>query len=101
MMRCHHNENAETIDISETENKYYISMTAKNNIGVIGRIGKACEENQISLASIVQKEVTKDNAAHITVITDICKEKDMQKVIDIFNKDSAITKVNSLIRVQI
>ena len=101
MMRCHHNENAETIDISETENKYYISMTAKNNIGVIGRIGKACEENQISLASIVQKEVTRDNAAHITVITDICKEKDMQKVIDIFNKDSAITKVNSLIRVQV
>lgn len=101
MMRCHHNENAETIDISETENKYYISMTAKNSIGVIGRIGKACEENQISLASIVQKEVTKDNAAHITVITDICKEKDMQKVIDIFNKDSAITKVNSLIRVQV
>lgn len=101
MMRCHHNESAEPIDISETENKYYISMTAKNSIGVIGRIGKACEENQISLASIVQKEVTKDNAAHITVITDICKEKDMQKVIDIFNKDSAITKVNSLIRVQV
>lgn len=101
MMRCHHNENAETIDISETENKYYISMTAKNSIGVIGRIGKACEENQISLASIVQKEVTKDNAAHITVITEICKEKDMQKVIEIFNKDSAITKVNSLIRVQV
>lgn len=101
MMRCHHNESAEPIDISETENKYYISMTAKNSIGVIGRIGKACEENQISLASIVQKEVTKDNAAHITVITEICKEKDMQKVIEIFNKDSAITKVNSLIRVQI
>lgn len=101
MMRCHHNESAEPIDISETENKYYISMTAKNNIGVIGRIGKACEENQISLASIVQKEVTKDNAAHIRVITDICKEKDMQKVIDIFNNDSAITSVNSLIRVQI
>ena len=101
MMRCHHNESAEPIDISETENKYYISMTAKNSIGVIGRIGKACEENQISLASIVQKEVTKDNAAHITVITDICKEKDMQKVIEIFNKDSAITKVNSLIRVQV
>lgn len=101
MMRCHHNASAEPIDISETENKYYISMTAKNNIGVIGRIGKACEENQISLASIVQKEVTKDNAAHITVITDICKEKDMQKVIAIFNNDSAITSVNSLIRVQI
>ena len=29
------------------------------------------------------------------------KKKDMQKVIEIFNNDSAITKVNSLIRVQI
>ena len=101
MMRCQHNENAEPIDISETRNKYYISMTAKNSLGVIGRIGKACEDNQISLASIVQKEVTQDNAAHIRVITDICKEKDMQKVIDIFNNDSAITSVNSLIRVQV
>ncbi len=101
MMRCHHNESAEPIDISETRNKYYISMTAKNSLGVIGRIGKACEDNQISLASIVQKEVTQDNAAHIRVITDICKEKDMQKVIDIFNNDSAITSVNSLIRVQV
>ncbi len=101
MMRCQHNENAEPIDISETRNKYYISMTAKNSLGVIGRIGKACEDNQISLASIVQKEVSQDNAAHIRVITDVCKEKDMQKVIDIFNNDSAITSVNSLIRVQV
>ncbi len=101
MMRCHHSENAQTIDISETENKYYLSITAQNSIGVIGRIGKACEENNISLASIVQKEVSSNNAAIITVITELCKEKDMQNVINILNNDKAITKVNSLIRVQI
>lgn len=101
MMRCHHSENAQMIDVSETENKYYLSITAQNSKGVIGRIGKACEDNDISLASIVQKEVPSGNAAQITVITEICKEKNMQKVIDIFNKDSAITKVNSLIRVQV
>ncbi len=101
MMRCHHSENAQMIDISETENKYYLSITAQNSIGVIGRIGKACEENNISLASIVQKEVLSGNAAIITVITEICKEKNMQNVINILNNDKAITKVNSLIRVQI
>ncbi|MDE6139212.1 MAG: homoserine dehydrogenase, partial [Candidatus Gastranaerophilales bacterium] len=101
MMRCHHCENAVMMDVSETENKYYISITAQNSKGVIGRIGKACEDNNISLASIVQKEVAGDNAAKITVITELAKEKDMQKVIEIFNNDSAITKVNSLIRVQI
>lgn len=101
MMRCNHSENAHMMDISETENKYYISITSQNSLGVIGRIGKACEDNNISLASIVQKEVAGDKAAHITVITELCKEKDMQKVIEIFNKDCAITKVNSLIRVQL
>ncbi len=101
MMRCHHSENAQMMDISETENKYYISITAQNSKGVIGRIGKACEDNNISLASIVQKEVPSGNAAKITVITEIAKENDMQKVIDIFNNDPAITKINSLIRVQL
>lgn len=101
MMRCHHHENADMMDISETENKYYISITAQNSKGVIGRIGKACEENNISLASIVQKEVPSGNAAKITVITELCREKDMQNVINIFNNDSAITSVNSLIRVQL
>lgn len=101
MMRCNHHENALMIPVEETKNKYYISITAQNSLGVIGRIGKACEDHNISLASIVQKEVAGDNAAKITVITEICREKDMQNVINIFNNDSAITKVNSLIRVQV
>ncbi len=100
MMRCRHSENAKMVDISETENKYYLSITANNSMGVIGKIGKACEDNNISLASIVQKEV-KDGSADITVITELCKEKDMQKVIEIFNSDNSLMKVNNLIRVQV
>ena len=100
MMRCNHHENAVMTPIEDTRNKYYISITAHNRLGVIGRIGKACEDHNISLASIVQKEVAGDNAAKITVITEICKEKDMQNVINIFNNDPAIASVNSLIRVQ-
>lgn len=101
MMRCNHHENAIMTPIEDTENKYYISITAHNRLGVIGRIGKACEDHNISLASIVQKEVAGNNAARITVITEVCKEKDMQNVINIFNNDPAIASVNSLIRVQL
>ncbi len=101
MMRCNHHQNADMIDISLTENKYYISLTVQNSMGVIGRIGKACEDNNISLASIVQKEVAEGNCADITVITELCRELDMQNVIKIFNDEPAILKVNSLIRVQI
>ena len=101
MMRCRHTKNADMIDISLTENKYYISITTQNSMGVIGRIGKACEENNISLASIVQKEVAEGNCADITVITELCREMDMQNAIKTFNNDPAITKVNNMIRVQI
>ena len=100
MMRCNHNENAQMIDISQTQNKYYISICANNKTGVIGKIGTACGEHNISLASIVQKEV-KDNCADITVITEICKEKDMLEVIETLKNDENILNVNSMIRVQV
>lgn len=101
MMRCKHSEDAIPVNILDTENKYYLSINAKNNKGVIGKIGKICEDNNISLASIVQRGVSEDNTADITVITELCREKDMQKAIETFEKDVYINKVNSLIRVQI
>jgi homoserine dehydrogenase len=76
MMRCHHHETANMIDIEDTINKYYLSINAKNNKGVIGKIGTICADNNISLASIVQKCVDQDNTANITVITELCREKD-------------------------
>jgi len=99
MMRCRHEENANMNDISETANKYYISITARNNKGVIGKIGTICAENNISLASIVQKHISEDNTAGITVITEIANEKDMQNAIKLIEQDGNI--INSIIRVQI
>ena len=101
MMRCNHSEAAIPVNILDTENKYYLSINAKNSKGVIGKIGKICEDNNISLASIVQRGVSEDNTADITVITELCKEKNMQKAIETFKNDEFINKVNSLIRVQI
>ncbi len=100
MMRCSHTVDADMIDISETKNKYYLSIKAKNKMGVIGKIGTVCGDNNISLESIVQKEL-KEDYAQITVITELCKEKSMQKVIETLENDDSIWGVNSLIRVQV
>ena len=99
MMRCKHNSAAHMLDISETINKYYISIKAKNNKGVIGKIGTICADNDISLASIVQKCVSEDNTADITVITELVKEQDMQNAIKQIESDGNI--VENLIRVQV
>lgn len=99
MMRCHHGESANMIDISETSNKYYISVNTKNNVGVIATLGKVFAGNEISVSSILQKGLNKDNTANIIIITENCIEKNMQNAIKELEKDDSIIKVNSLIRV--
>ncbi len=101
MMRCRHEGSANSINIKDTTNKYYLSINAKNNKGVIGTIGRICAENDISLQSIVQRGVDEDNTANITVITELALEKNMRRAVEAFEKDKFINKVNSLIRVQV
>ena len=101
MMRCNHHETAEFIDIADTYNKYYLSLNAKNNKGVIGNIGNICAEYDISVESIVQKNVSENNTADITVITELCKENNMQGAVKAFEKSEFINQVNSLIRVRV
>lgn len=96
MMRNNYEEYADMIDISETYNKYYISITAPNNIGVIGKIGNVCAERHISLSTILQKGLSEDNTADITIITELCKEADIQSAI----KELSECKIDSIIRVE-
>lgn len=95
MMRCHHHSTAKPVNINDTYNKYYLSITAPNAIGVIAKIGTICANKQISLASILQKGVNENNTAVITVITEKCLERSIKEVI------SELTgcEVMSLIRV--
>ena len=95
MMRCNHTERANPVNIDNTYNKYYISITAPNAIGVIAKIGTICANKNISLSSILQKGVSEDNTADITVITESCQEKLIKEVVNELND----CVVNSIIRV--
>lgn len=95
MMRCNHTEAANPVKIDDTFNKYYISITAPNAIGIIAKIGTICANKNISLSSIMQKEVSGDNNADIIVITESCQEKLIKEVVEEL-KDCT---VNSIIRV--
>ena len=95
MMRCHHHSVSNPVNIENTYNKYYLAIKAPNAIGVIAKIGKACADKNISLASILQKGVLDDNTAEITVITEKCLEKSIREVIAELEE----CEVASLIRV--
>ncbi|MBR6126870.1 homoserine dehydrogenase [bacterium] len=95
MMRCHHDSVATPVNIDDTINKYYISITAPNAIGVIAKIGTICANKNISLESILQREVSQNNTADIIVITEKCQEKLIKEVVQELDNCT----VNSLIRV--
>ncbi len=97
MMRCNHSQEAIPVDIKDTVNKYYLSFTAPNTQGIIGKLGTLCAEHNISLQSIMQKGVKDDNTANIVVITELCREEDIRNVIAEFKECT----LNSLIRVAI
>lgn len=99
MMRCHHEKVAKMIDIAETSNKYYLAINANNNVGVIGSIGTVFADNGISISSILQKGLKKDNTANIIVITEKCLEKDLQRAIKALEKGDNVNQIESLIRV--
>ena len=95
MMRCHHHSVAKPVKIEDTYNKYYISITAPNAIGVIAKIGTICANKNISLSSILQKGVSHDNKAEITVITEKCLEKSLREAVN----ELAECTINNIIRV--
>ena len=96
MTICRHSEYANQINVDETKNCYYISISAGNNLGIIGKIGCACAEYGINLASVVQKGIEKDNKATIIVITENSYEKDIKKMIAKLENENDITITNKI-----
>ena len=95
MMRCNHHVKANPVKIEDTFNKYYISITAPKAIGIIAKIGTICANKNISLSSILQKGVSSDNTADITVITERAQERLVREVV----AELSDCTVNSIIRV--
>lgn len=99
LMKCSHEVNAEQVDINDTVNKYYISITAANTPGVIGCVGEISARHNISLASVLQKGIDKENTAEIVIITESSKEKDVNSAIEELKNNKNIVKINNIIRV--
>lgn len=99
MMRCQHEKNAKVTQIADTINKYYLSINANNNAGVIGIIGTVFALNKISISNLLQRGLKDDNTANIIVITEKCYEKDLQNAINTLKSDPSVNGIDSLIRV--
>ena len=93
LMKCNHKDYADQLDILETKNKYYLLITANNTPGVIGSIGEIFAKNNLSIASVIQKGIDKENTAEIVVITEECKEAFIKATISDLENNKNIMKI--------
>lgn len=86
--------------IGETENSYYIRLSTADQPGVVGHIGQACGNHNVSLSALIQKPVLNCNeSATIVLLTHQVKESDLQAALKEIEAKSSINSICTVIRV--
>lgn len=86
-------------DIREIETQFYVRLLVKDRPGVLAGIAKAFGDNEVSLASVIQKR-TEGDMAEIVVVTHRIGESNASSALEIIRKLPTVGEVSSVIRVE-
>lgn len=89
----------QTKPMGMTSTKYYIRLNVADRPGVLASIAFVFGNNEVSLASVIQKQ-TKGQAAEIVLVTHRVHEKNLQDALKIIKELSTVNEVSSVIRVE-
>jgi len=85
----------------EIVTRYFIRMNIADSAGVLAKIAKILGDNDISIASAIQKEADElTKTAEIIIMTHPSQEKGFMLAIDELNKLDVVKEVNNFIRVE-
>jgi homoserine dehydrogenase len=86
-------------NIDEIENSFYLRLEVEDKPGVMAHIAKIFGDNNVSLASVLQKQ--KDNpVVPLVFITHHVKEKNLKKSLNEIKELDDVVEVKSVIRVE-
>src|SRR3989338_716004 len=86
--------------IEEVYMKYYVHFSAIDKPGVLAKIAHLLGKNNISIASVVQKERREASIVPVIMLTHAAKEKDMQEALKSIDKLPVIKRKTVLIRME-
>ena len=87
--------------MAELETKYYLRLRAYDRPGVMAQITRVLGDRQVSLASVIQKEmVSGATAAEIVVTTHTAREASVQEAVKELAALDVVLEVSNLIRVE-
>ncbi len=80
--------------------RYYFRFTVPDKAGILATITSILGKNNISIASVIQKEHNKDSTVPVVILTHTAKEKAVKKAIQEINKLPIIKLPTMVIRVE-
>ena len=98
LLSCSPQDYAEVMAIESVESRFYTRFLCADIPGVIGHLGTAFGDYDVSLESVVQIGF-QGNLAEIVVITHHVKEGNFRNAIEAIRKLEAINEIPSIIRV--
>ena len=84
--------------ISEIESKYYLRINVSDKAGVLAKITKIFEDNNISVETMLQRPAL-DNSANLLVSTHAAKESNIQEMIKTLEKLDFVNSTPVMIRI--
>ncbi len=84
--------------IDEISSKYYLRINVSDKAGVLARITKKFEDNNISIETMLQRPVD-ETSANLLISTHVAKEKDIQSMIQTLQNAEFINSKPVMIRI--
>ena len=79
--------------------RYYLRIGVADRPGVLASIAGALSERQISIASVIQKEVDGQDTAEIVIMTHDAREADLQRALRDIRGIAGVVDVDQVVRV--
>jgi homoserine dehydrogenase len=84
--------------MSSVRTRYYLRISVADRPGVLAQVAGALAGADISIASVIQKEVEARDAAEIVIMTHDAREADLQRALTEIGKLAGVTGVEQVLR---
>ena len=92
-------QDVEFVSIDDIESHYYVRFTVLEDVGVLATITKILAENEISILSVVQKEI-KTETVPVVMLTHVVQESALRKAIREIDAQGFVKDASVVIRIE-
>ncbi|MBD0336127.1 MAG: homoserine dehydrogenase [Cyanobacteria bacterium Co-bin13] len=98
LLACSHQHYCKVSPMADIVSRFYVRLLAKDEPGVIGKLGTCFGNHEVSLESVVQIG-KRDNCSEIVIVSHEVKEANFQTALDELRGTTAIHSIASVLRV--